>query len=246
MGPSVTGSQIVSAGLWGDTSLASGPTFPASHAGVLGTADDAGGGIFLNNSPSAFYALYALSYDSNGRLFAAENISNNTNCAIDAGGNLSCTGTITPFFPLDGGRRKVGMSAIESPENWFEDFGSAQLVNGVAVVRLDPNFMQTVNTEKNYRVFPVPNGDCKGLYMINETANSFEVHELSGGISNISFDYRITAIRRKYETVRFADHTNDPDPAKMLDQMQRTKPELSSSPVSVGPVSLARIPAGPK
>jgi len=80
------------------------------------------------------------------------------------------------------------MSAIESPENWFEDFGSAQLINGVAVVRLDPDFIQTVNTEKDYRVFPVPIGDCKGLYVTNKAANSFEVHELGGGTSNIGFD----------------------------------------------------------
>jgi hypothetical protein len=130
----------------------------------------------------------------------------------------------------------VAMSAIESPENWFEDFGSAELINGVAVVRLDPDFIQTVNTEKEYRVFPVPNGDCRGLYVTNKSANSFEVRELDGGTSNIRFDYHITAIRRKYETVRFADHTNDPDPGKMLEQMHKVKPASFSDPVSVMPV----------
>jgi hypothetical protein len=64
--------------------------------------------------------------------------------------------------------------------------------------------------KKEYRVFPVPNGDCKGLYVASKTPDSFEVRGLGGGTSNIRFDYRITAIRRKYETVRFADHTNDP------------------------------------
>jgi hypothetical protein len=96
--------------------------------------------------------------------------------------------------PIDGGKRKVALSAIESPENWFEDFGSAQLINGVAVIQLDPDFIQTVDTEKDYRVFPVPNGDCRGLYVTNRTVHSFEVRDLGGGTSNIRFDYRITAI----------------------------------------------------
>jgi hypothetical protein len=130
------------------------------------------------------------------------------------------------------------MSGIESPENWFEDFGSAQLVNGVAVIELDRDFIQTVSTEKDYRVFPVPNGDCKGLYVTNKSANSFEVRELGGGSSNIRFDYRIAAIRKNYETVRFADHTKDIDPRKMLDRMRKAKPVSTSDPVSGKPASL--------
>jgi hypothetical protein len=137
------------------------------------------------------------------------------------------------------------MSGIQSPENWFEDFGSAQLVNGVAVIQFDRDFIQTVNTGKAYRVFPVPNGDCKGLYVSNKSANSFEVHELGNGSSNIRFDYRITAIRRKYETVRFADHTKDLDAKKMLEQMLKAKPVSTLDPVLEKPalVPLAGLPA---
>jgi len=236
VGPSATGSQGVSAAVWGDTSLTAGNHFPASHVGVMGTADDAAGGIFLNNSPSGFHALYAVSYDSSGPMLTAYNISNLNYCEVDAGGNLNCTGAKHAIVPIDGGKRKVAMSAIESPENWFEDFGSAQLINGVAVIQLDRDFVQTVNTRKDYRVFPVPNGDCKGLYVTNKSANSFEVRELGGGTSNIRFDYRITAIRSKYETVRFADHTNDADPHRMLEQMRKTKP-AASSPTLVKPAS---------
>lgn len=65
--------------------------------------------------------------------------------------------------------------------------------------------------------------------------NSFEVDELGGGTSNISFDYRITAIGRKYETVRFADHTNDPDPRKMLERMREHRTKASSNPVMATP-----------
>jgi hypothetical protein len=233
--PSSTATSVgCCAGVWGDGSTVSG------EIGVLGTAGDYYAGYFVNNSPSGYTGLIAGSYSAGSSPFAAYNFSNpNTGavgCSVDGIGDLLCNGTKNAVVPIDGGKRRVALSAIESPENWFEDFGSAQLINGVAVIRLDPNFIQTVNTEKDYRVFPVPNGDCKGLYVTNKSPNSFEVRELGGGTSNIPFDYRITAIRRKYETVRFADHTNDPDPGKMLEQMHKVKPASFSDPVSVMPV----------
>jgi hypothetical protein len=106
---------------------------------------------------------------------------------------------------------------------WFEDFGSAQLSSGSAVVTIDPDFAQTVNTATNYMVIPVPNGDCKGLYVTNKTPTSFEVQELGGGASSIRFDYRIVVLRKKYENVRFADHTNDPVPSKMMEKMKSAR-----------------------
>jgi hypothetical protein len=128
-------------------------------------------------------------------------------CDIDSGGDLFCTGSKSAVVPVDGGSRKVALYAIEGPENWFEDAGSGQLSNGFTRVDLDPTFAQTVNTEMDYKVFPVPNGDCKGLYITNKTQTSFEVHELGGGTSSVAFDYRIMAKRRGYENIRLADRT---------------------------------------
>lgn len=79
---------------------------------------------------------------------------------------------------------------MESPEPWFEDFGSAKLRRGRAVVRLDANFA-TVIKRGDYRVFPAPEGDCRGLYVRRKSAASFEVRELMGGKSSIAFSYRI-------------------------------------------------------
>jgi len=150
-------------------------------------------------------------------------------CMIDHNGDLSCTGTKNAVVPIDGGKRTVALSAIESPQNWFEDFGSAQLTDGVAVITLDSDFIQTVNAETNYKVFPVPNGDCKGLYVTNKTANSFEIRELGEGRSNITFDYRITALRRNYENVRFADHTHDRDAMKLTPKPAKAGAALPQS-----------------
>jgi hypothetical protein len=79
-------------------------------------------------------------------------------------------------------------------------------------VTLDPDFAQIVNTKMEYQVFLTPYGDCKGLYVTNRTASSSEVHELAGGTANVSFGYRLMALRRNYESVRFADHSQDPAP----------------------------------
>jgi hypothetical protein len=148
-------------------------------------------------------------------------------CSIDPAGDINCTGAKNAVVPIDGGQRKVALSAIESPKNWFEDFGSEQLSSGVAVIRLEPEFAQTVNTQVEYHVFLTPKGDCKGLYVSNESASSFEVHELGGGNSGVRFDYRIVALRKDYENIRLADHTNDPDPLKQFKQGPPTQFDIS-------------------
>jgi len=92
--------------------------------------------------------------------------------------------------------------SVGSPEAWFEDFGRATLVDGRAVVTIEPLFAQTVNLELDYHVFVTPLGDCRGLYITDQTPTSFEVRELGGGTANISFDYRIVAKRLGLEQVR--------------------------------------------
>jgi hypothetical protein len=131
----------------------------------------------------------------------------NDQCDIDVSGDLFCTGTVSGVVSADGGARKVALYAMQSPENWFEDFGSGALSNGAATIRLDPIFAQAANTETEYHVFLTPNGDSKGLYVSQKTATSFEVREQGGGTSSIAFDYRIVAKRVGYEKVRLADLT---------------------------------------
>ena len=222
---STTGSGLSSAvgakgvGVWGDGGATSG------NFGVVGSVDDGTAGVFINNSPGGAPTLYVQAENSASTPFivdfdATPNFLGKY-CEVDSSGDLSCTGSKSAVVPVDGGQRIVAMSAIESPKNWFEDFGSAELVNGKAVVTLDPTFIQTVNTEMDYRVFPVPNGDCKGLYVTNKTATSFEVRELGGGTSSVAFDYRITALRKNYENIRFADHTHDLDGMKKM--LERAK-----------------------
>jgi hypothetical protein len=198
------------AGIWGDTGVISGFVY-----GVVGTSDYAGAGYFENSSED-ISTVDVINDDPDGFVFTASNLANKASCNVDPGGNLNCTGSKNAVVPVDGGKRIVAMSAIEAPQNWFEDAGEAELVNGSAVVPLDATYTQTVNTETKYQVFLTPYGDCKGLYVTKRTANSFEVHELGGGTASLSFGFRIMALRKKYENVRFADHTHDLDGHKRM------------------------------
>jgi hypothetical protein len=222
-------------GVWGDGGQVGG------EFGVTGTVDDGIGGFFVNNSPAGHQAFWAQAKNSSSLALIA-GFGTTTGvltafCDVDSGGNLNCTGAKNAVVPVDGGKRTVAMAAIESPKNWFEDFGSAQLVNGSATVALDADFMQTVNTHEEYQVFLTPYGDCKGLYVTNRGSNSFEVHELEGGTASLSFGYRITAVRKNYENVRFADHTHDLDSNKL---MQERVKKLGAKPQSHNPTRKMR------
>ena len=242
-----TGSAASSAGyaggVWGDGGQTVG------EAGVIATVDEGTSGDFYSNG-SSHYGVWIQNLSTAPSWIAGYGPSLGgltAYCYVDNGGNINCTGAKNAVVPVDGGKRTVAMSAIEAPQNWFEDAGSAQLVNGAAVVRFDPDFIQTVNTEMDYKVFPVPNGDCKGLYVTNKTATSFEVRELGGGTSSVAFDYRIMALRRKYENVRFADHTRDMEPMKLMQERARAaaaRPRPQQGPVKKP--GLAQMSAAPR
>jgi hypothetical protein len=128
------------------------------------------------------------------------------NCTIDVSGNLFCTGTLAPVIKQANGTA-AALYTVQSSENWVEDFGSAALANGAAVVSLKPDLATAVNSSASYHVFLTPNGDCEGLYVTNRTPTSFEVRELRGGRSSVSFDYRIVVHRKGFEAARMPDVT---------------------------------------
>lgn len=193
---------VDAAGVWGDSFAGDGMVATSSqNNGIVAiTADSANQlnvGAFLdnqNNNPGDV-VMQTFGETVGGA------------CTITTAGALACTGPNSAIVQVDNGTRKVALYAMESPQNWFEDFGSGQLANGSATIELEDLFAQTVNTGVNYHVYLTPNGDCKGLYITAKTPTSFEVHELGKGTSNVAFDYRIVAERKGYEQIRMADHT---------------------------------------
>jgi hypothetical protein len=215
-GGTVAGAAAV--GVWGDSS---------ADYGVLGTVDE-GDSIVGFNSSEPFATGY-FQNDETASLTAPVLVTVGGNvggaCMFDVSGDMYCSGSKSAVVPVDNGARKVAMYAMESPKNWFEDFGSARLSNGSAAIAFEATFAQTVNVG-TYHVYLTPNGDCKGLYVSQKAAGGFEVRELGGGKSSIAFDYRIVAERRGFENIRMADKTELFRPGVMLKKAKRRSSPL--------------------
>src|SRR5262249_52375968 len=123
-------------------------------------------------------------------------------------GNIIVTGQIfagikDAIVPFADGSQRV-LHCMESPEHWFEDFGTAKLKRGRTVVKLDADFAKVIK-RGDYHVFLTPKGDCRGLCVRRQGGASFEVRELQGGTSSIAFSYRIVGKRKDIKRhTRFA------------------------------------------
>lgn len=185
----------------------------APGRGVNGSATGTGGtGVEGQAFGSGSMAVYGNSYSG-----GSYGVYSNGNFAVSAGSTKSAIAVL----PDD---RAVLLYSVESPENWYEDFGSGKLQAGVATVNLDAIFAQTVNTSLEYHVFLTPKGDCKGLYVTNETAAGFEVRELSGGQSSVAFDYRIVAKRKGLENLRLEVVSTDHEQAARMRKQVAERP----------------------
>ncbi len=182
----------------------SGPDLPFINvsAGVWGTSQDNIGTVGTSTNQPGVIGFSANSHGVFGQ---------SANPKAYAGffqGNLLVTGEIIAgikdaIVPFPDGSKRL-LHCMESPEHWFEDFGSARLARGRVTVKLDADFTKVVKLS-DYRVFLTPEGDCQGLYVRSKRGKSFEVRELQGGASSVAFSYRIVARRRDIkEHQRFA------------------------------------------
>jgi hypothetical protein len=193
-GSGVIGVAVNNAVVVGDSNL----------VGVLGRGTG-NGVVGRTDSPSAF----AIVATSAGGL--------PTNNGLAVFGRFTATGTKNAVVPLHDGQH-VLLTAEESTEVWFSDYGTAQLVRGRAVVQIDRVFMQTVNTAKDYHVFLTARGNPGGsLYIDNETPSSFEIRETTG-TANITVSYRIVAKRKDFASERLKRVTSPYDYAEPLGQ----------------------------
>lgn len=202
-----------------------GSTNQDGGVGVMGTADDAIAVRGRNNRALSQLATADFDNVQNRSQIAPVLIARSHEfdgfCELDVSGDINCNGSLSAAVPVDSNSRRVALYAEESPENWFEDAGSAQLNHGAATVALEPIFAQTVNTGVEYHVFLTPTGDCNGVYVSSKGATSFEVHEVGSGTSSIGFEYRIVGRRKGYESVRLADRTEQFDSVAFQNKRRR-------------------------
>nr|MBK9653862.1 hypothetical protein [Bacteroidota bacterium] len=105
-------------------------------------------------------------------------------------------GTVATIVRDNKGADRI-MTAPETPEILFQDFGQAQLINGKAHVAFDSTLAINIKVDAKHlmKVFVQLKGDCKGVYVTNENQWGFDVVELQGGTSNVDFSWFISANR---------------------------------------------------
>lgn len=153
---------------------------------------------------------------------------------VDGAGNVAYKGGISSFARSATGANVRAYTAKTTLPT-VEDTGTAQLVNGTAVVRLDPTFASSIDLRSSYRVFVTPNGDTRGLFVTSKSAEAFIVREAQAGRASVSFDYRIVATALGQAGQRMA----------ALDSKLAGMPR-SAAPLAPKPPVFQRLPARPK
>jgi len=174
--------------LWGDATSGTGEN------GAYAFAEGRNGGFF-ENANASFYTLFGYADASGAFPLGVQNAADGGLMYVDSVGNGFFSGSVTATSFNVGLRtrdgRTVSSYASQSASAELSDSGTAQLVGGRGVVRLDPSFGRTLDMRAGYRVFLTPMGDSRGLYVASKSPTSFEVRESQGGRSTLSFDYRI-------------------------------------------------------
>ncbi len=173
------------------------------------------------------YGLYGFAWGGNTTASAGGYFRDSVTAAQDVTVRVAAYNAGTQYKIIGGGavstivkdannNEKI-MFASEAPEVLFEDYGKGELINGKAIITLDPTFTNntTVNDKHELRVFIQLEGDCNGVYVTNKSKNGFEVIELAGGNSNVKFSFHVVANRAdsyvngqlssKYEDLRFPE-----------------------------------------
>ena len=159
-GPGVHSTSGALSGVTG-ISNTQGPPVPMNIptiAGVVGTAGARPGVIGTSDALMGVFGF------STGNAGVVGQTANPNSFAGFFAGNAVVTGTLTAAvknamvaFP-DGSQRVL--HCMESPEHWFEDFGTAKLKGGRTAVRLDPDFAKVIT--RDYRVFLTPRAIAAG------------------------------------------------------------------------------------
>lgn len=162
---------------------------------LLYTNDEAHVHLDEDNNSTSTFTVY------NGTNASVWSV-NETGTAVAAGASA---------VQVNAGRQGPRLTyAVTSPQNWIEDFGSGQLQDGQAVIALEPVYGESVSAGQPYHVFLTPLGDC-ALFVAEKTTTSFTVRAIDGKLCTITFDYRIVALRRGYETVRLEQFAGTSD-----------------------------------
>jgi len=207
----VYGKSQTNAGVFGDSPLVAVAGISGPGFGVQGTSINNAGvyGQSTNNAAVFGTSPFAGVFGTSPNIAVWGNTSTGTGVFGQATGAGGWAGQfagrvfVNGAFTVTGAKsaavkRKDGSHARvycqESPEPWFEDFGTADLKGGQASVALSPDFDEVVDGT-DYRVFLTEIGDCGGLFVTRKAPHRFDVKSRGGASVNGSFDFRVVARR---------------------------------------------------
>jgi hypothetical protein len=213
-GSGVAGSSSSGNGVYGQSASGTGVFGTTTSglygvAGISGTASGSAGLVGVATGPNAVAFGTIV---QGGATFAGY-----FNGTTVVNGAFAVTGSKSAAVKDASGQYRL-MYSVESPEAWFEDFGTGTLVNGKATVKLDPQFAQHIHTDQ-YHVFISEDGDHNGLHTTAKNTSGFTVEASSllakaAGVNAAqaqgSFSWRVVAKRNDIKGERLATFAMPP------------------------------------
>ena len=90
---------------------------------------------------------------------------------------------------------EITLTCPESPEYWYQDYGTVEMINGKAHVDLDEILADIIVVDENnpIRTFFTPQDMLyfNGAAVVNQTKTGFDIVELNGGSHSGKIQYQI-------------------------------------------------------
>lgn len=94
---------------------------------------------------------------------------------------------------------EIWYASLEGPEAGAYERGTAQLVNGEALVPFSDHYTLVISEDGMTVMLSPLSAESLGLAVIEKTTEGFKVKELYGGTGNYSFDWEVKGVRKGFE-----------------------------------------------
>ena len=189
----LAGTQIALRGVNIRGTTAGNPGFSVGVQGISDAANqDAIGvqGISFSNADISVGGYFE-GLNSAGTSFAFAYVGGNV---IGINRKIIGSGSVSEIVPT-ANHGRVTLTAPESPEYWYQDYGTVTMTNGQAHVNLDPILADIVMIDGNnpIRVFATPVNmlNFNGVTITNQSSTGFDLVELNGGLHSGTLDYQL-------------------------------------------------------
>lgn len=147
---------------------------------------------------------------------------------------ITGTGAVAEIVPTPNHGR-VKLFCPESPEYWYQDYGTVSMVNGQAHVELDPIMAEVIVVDANNRIrvfaTPVDMLNFEGVTVTNQTATGFDLVELNGATHSGTVDYQLIAKpKTNYGQGRFPQGRG---PAWLKPDMEPASAKAANRPTNI-------------